>query len=71
MKNNIKYYTTLDWFHPFRVVLRKGGEDDYEGTTYGLDLDLRTTLSYHTYEYGHVFTFTFLGFGFELALLSI
>jgi hypothetical protein len=54
------------------VVLRHGDETEiYDGITYGLDLDLRTTVTYHTYEYGKIFTLRILGFGFEYALLEL
>lgn len=69
-KRKIKYHWTCKWFHPFEVVgTRDYGE--YEGRTYGLDLDLRTTISVHTYEYGRVFTLRILGFGFEAGALEI
>lgn|GEM_PF-3358897 len=70
-KRKSEYHRQVNWFHPFRVVGRRTGEDElYDGTTYGLDLDLRTNISYHTYEYGRIYTFLLLGFGFELALLE-
>jgi hypothetical protein len=65
-----KYYWTLNWFHPFEVVLtRDYGE--YDGRSYGLDLDLRSMLTYHTYEYGKILTVRILGFGLELGMLEI
>lgn len=70
-KRKSEYHRQVNWFHPFRVVGRHVGNDElYDGTTYGLDLDLQTTLSYHTYEYGKIFTVRILGFGFEYALLE-
>lgn len=73
MKNkNIKYYKHVHWYHPFNVVIKKGGEDDlYNGVTYGLDLDLNTVITYCNYEYGKIFTFRILGFGFEYGLIEI
>ena len=54
------------------MVLRHGDETEiYDGITYGLDLDLRTTVTYHTYEYGKIFTLRILGFGFEIGLLEL
>ena len=66
----MKYYHDVRWFHPFSILIRRCGQDMYDGRTYGLDLDLRTAITYHTYEYGRVFTFRILGFGFEYGLLE-
>lgn len=68
-KRKSEYHRQVNWFHPFEVVLRRE-YGDCDGTTYGLVLDLQTTLSYHTYEYGRIFTLRILGFGFEYALLE-
>ena len=71
-KRKSKYYRQVNWFHPFHVVLRRGDATEiYDGITYGLDLDLRTTVTYHTYEYGKIFTLRILGFGFEIGLLEL
>ena len=71
-KRKSKYHRQVNWFHPFHVVLRHGDETEiYDGITYGLDLDLRTTVTYHNYEYGKIFTLRILGFGFEYALLEL
>ena len=69
-KRKIKYYWSIKWFHPFEVVLtRDYGE--YEGRSWGLDLDLRTMLTYHNYEYGNILTVRILGFGVEIGMLEI
>jgi len=69
-KRKSTYHWQINWFHPFQVVLRRD-HGDYEGITYGLDLDLQTTVTYHTYEYGKIFTLRILGFGFEIGLLEL
>lgn len=67
-KKELNRYWQVNWFHPFEVVVtRQYGE--YEGNTYGLDLDLRTNITYHTYEYGKLFTFRVLGFGVEVGMM--
>lgn len=60
----------IKWFHPFEVLFRRD-YGEYEGRSYGVDLDLRTMITYHAYEYGHIFSMRILGFGFELSLLEI
>lgn len=65
-----KYYPHFNLFHPFELVGYRN-DGDLDGKTYGLDLDLRSTLSVCHYEYGWIFTVRLLGFGFELSLLEI
>lgn len=60
----------IKWFHPFEIVVRRD-YGEYDGCSYGLDLDLRCVCTYHTYEYGHIFTLRILGFGFEFSSLEI
>ena len=67
-KNN--YCRMTKWFHPFEILLRRY-YGEYDGCSYGLDLDLRTTITYHPYEYGIVFTIRILGFGFEISFLEL
>lgn len=69
MKKN-KHCCMIKWFHPFEVLLRRY-YGEYEGCTYGLDLDLRSTCTYHAYEYGHIFTLRILGFGFQISFLEL
>lgn len=65
-----EYHVYLNWFHPFEILGYRN-EDNDEGKNWGLDLDLRTTLNLHRYEYGWIFTLRILGFGFEYSLLEI
>jgi hypothetical protein len=65
-----KYHYIIKWFHPFEVVLRRN-YGEYYGSSYGLDLDLRSTLTFHSYEYGRILTLRLLGFGFEFSMLEI
>jgi len=60
----------IKWFHPFEIVVRRD-YGEYDGCSYGLDLDLRCVCTYHTYEYGRIFTLRILGFGFEFSSLEI
>lgn len=64
-----KYVPYWNFFHPFELVGYRN-DGDLDGRNWGLDLDLRTTVSLCRYEYGWIFTMRILGFGFEFSLLE-
>lgn len=55
--------TRIKWIWPDVFVGFRKQSDVRE---YGLRLDLRTEITYYTYEWGRGVTFVVLGFGFEV-----
>lgn len=55
--------TTIKWIWPDVFA---GFNKNNDVREYGLRLDLRTEITYYTYEWGRGVTFVVLGFGFEI-----